>query len=123
MPDPESGWPPAALKPITATPEVPGEGKWRAIVDDPHVRELPGGAPVFFQTFVRADPQRSWARVYLTVWDPRIVQLNIVAGTEEPVSATGETGTGAIPRDARDAQRAWSAPSTAAFRRCTASSA
>ncbi len=98
IPDPESGWPPSALAPLIATPEVAGEGKWRAIVDDPYVRELPDGSPVFFQTFLRADPERDWARVYMTLWDPRIVQLHIVAGTEEPLSATGETGTGAIPR-------------------------
>jgi hypothetical protein len=97
VPDPDSGWPPPAIKP-TIEPDVPGEGAWRAIVDDAHVRELPSGAPVFYQTFVRADPQRNWARVYLTVWDPRLVQLHIVSGTEEPVSATGETGTGKIPR-------------------------
>jgi hypothetical protein len=97
VPDPQSGWPPPAITP-TIEPDVPGEGAWRAIVDDTHVRELPGGAPVFYQTFVRADAQRNWARVYLTVWDPRLVQLHIVSGTEEPVSATGETGTGAIPR-------------------------
>jgi len=98
VPNPESGWPPAAIEPMT-TPEVVGEGKWRAIVDDPHARELPSGAPVFFQTFLRPDPQRTFARVYLTIWDPRLVQLSMVAGTEEPVSATGETGAGIIPRD------------------------
>jgi hypothetical protein len=98
VPDPESGWPPPAIAPMI-TPDVPGEGAWRAIVDDPHVRTLPDGAPVFYQTFLRADPQRTWARVYLTVWDPRVVQLSMVPGTEEPVSATGETGSGAIPRD------------------------
>jgi hypothetical protein len=97
VPDPQTGWPPPAIAPLT-TPEVAGEGKWRPIVDDPYVRELPDGAPVFFQTFLRADPQRDWARVYLTVWDPRIVQLNMVPGTAEPVSATGETGSGTIPR-------------------------
>lgn len=98
VPNPESGWPPAAIDPMT-TPEVVGEGKWRAIVDDPHARELPSGAPVFYQTFLRPDPQRTFARVYLTIWDPRLVQLSMVAGTEEPVSATGETGAGIIPRD------------------------
>ena len=98
VPDAESGWPPPAIKPMT-TPDVPGEGEWRAIVDDPHARTLPDGAPVFYQTFLRADPQRTWARVYLTVWDPRVVQLSMVPGTEEPVSATGETGSGAVPRD------------------------
>jgi len=98
VPNPESGWPPAAIDPLT-TPEVVGEGKWRAIVDDPHARELPSGAPVFFQTFLRPDPQRTFARVYLTIWDPRLVQLSMVPGTQEPVSATGETGGGLIPRD------------------------
>jgi hypothetical protein len=98
VPDADSGWPPPAIAPMT-TPDVPGEGSWRAIVDDPHARVLPDGAPVFYQTFLRADAQRTWARVYLTVWDPRLVQLHMVPGTEEPVSATGETGSGAIPRD------------------------
>ncbi len=98
VPNSESGWPPPHLAPLTI-PEVQGEGQWRAIVDDPHARVLPSGAPVFFQTFLRPDPQRTFARVYLTIWDPRLVQLNMVAGTEEPVSATGETGRGLIPRD------------------------
>jgi hypothetical protein len=97
VPNPESGWPPPPIAPII-TPEIPGEGKWLAIVDDPDARELPDGRPIFYQAFLRADPERSWARVYLTLWDPRLVQLNIVAGTQEPVSATGETGSGSIPR-------------------------
>lgn len=100
VPDPESGWPPASLDTSGSAEVVEGEGKWRALVDDPHVRVLPSGKPVFYQTFVHADPARAWARVYLTLWDPRMVQLHIVAGTEEPVSATGETGKGAIPRSA-----------------------
>lgn len=98
VPDPQSGWPPPPIEPLIDDQSVAGEGKWRPIVGDPHARALPDGSPVFFQTFLRADPQRDWARVYLTVWDPRIVQLHVVAGTEEPVSATGETGSGAIPR-------------------------
>ena len=31
-------------------------------------------------------------------WDPRQVELDAVPGTEEPLSATGETGNGLIPR-------------------------
>jgi hypothetical protein len=37
--------------------------------------------------------------VYVTIWDPRQVQLRIAAGTREPISATGEQGTGMVPRD------------------------
>ena len=105
VPNPESGWPPPSLDPFDTGEAVAGEGKWRALVDDPHVRVLPTGKPVFYQTFLSADPERSFARVYLTVWDPRTVQLHIVAGTEEPVSATGETGKGTIPRDAETLTR------------------
>lgn len=104
VPNPESGWPPDSVPPVI-TPEMPGEGKWRAIVDDPDARVLPDGNPVFYQTFLRADPERTWARVYLTLWDPRLVQLNIVAGTQEPISATGETGRGTIPRDKQTLSR------------------
>jgi hypothetical protein len=104
VPDPESGWPPASVPPVI-TPEMAGEGKWRAVVDDPDARALPDGRPVFYQTFLRADAERTWARVYLTLWDPRLVQLNIVAGTQEPVSATGETGRGSIPRDKQTLKR------------------
>jgi len=105
VPNPESGWPPPSLDPFAIEGAVAGEGKWRALVDDPHVRELPSHKPVFYQTFLSADPERSFARVYLTVWDPRTVQLHIVAGTEEPVSATGETGKGTIPRNAETLTR------------------
>lgn len=98
VPDPDSGWPPAAL-PASQQPPVKGEGVWRALVDDPFVRQLPDGSPVFYQTFLRADPQRVYNRIYLTAWDPRQLQLHIVSGTEEPLSATGETGPGIIPRD------------------------
>ncbi|HEX6243178.1 MAG TPA: hypothetical protein VFZ61_19830 [Polyangiales bacterium] len=104
VPDPGSGWPPDSVPPAI-TPELAGEGKWRAIVDDPDARVLPDGKPVFYQTFLRADPERTWARVYLTLWDPRLVQLNIVAGTQEPISATGETGRGSIPRDKQTLSR------------------
>ena len=49
-------------------------------------------------TFVRADGARPDSLVYVVAWDPRQVELDVVAGTEEPQSATGETGDGLIPR-------------------------
>jgi hypothetical protein len=39
-----------------------------------------------------------YTRVYVTVWDPRQVELHMMAGTVEPVGASGETGPGIIPR-------------------------
>lgn len=95
--DPEIGWPPPPLEPIV-TPSIAGEGKWILIDRDPFVRNTPGLPPAFATTFVRADKARLSTRVYVTVWDPRQIALHMQAGTVEPVSATGEAGSGEIPR-------------------------
>ncbi|MDH5671675.1 MAG: hypothetical protein OEZ06_05960 [Myxococcales bacterium] len=103
-PDPELGWPPPALKPqLPGT--VRGEGRWLPVVDDPFVNAYPNAPPAFYQTFLRVDPERDFTRVYYTIWDPRQVQLHIAMGTEEPESATGETGSGMIPRDSETVSR------------------
>ena len=96
--DAESGWPPKKLEPLI-TPFVEGEGQWIAVADDPFVQSIANAPPAFYQTFLRADPERTYAHIYITIWDPRQVQLHVVPGTREPESATGETGTGLVPRD------------------------
>jgi hypothetical protein len=95
--DPEIGWPPAQITPLI-TPPLPNEGVWLGTDDDPFVGKNAGVPSAFVQTFVRTDRERPYARVYVTLWDPRQVALHMVAGTVEPVSATGEVGTGQIPR-------------------------
>ncbi len=95
--DPEIGWPPAPLKPVLPSP-LPDEGAWQSLEDDPFVGKNPGMPTAFVRTFIRTDPQRVYSTVYITLWDPRQVSLHMVAGTVEPVSATGEVGTGQIPR-------------------------
>lgn len=97
--DPELGWPPAPLEPVIQDPPVEGEGGWIPIVDDPYVNSYPNAPAAFYQTFLRADPERAFTRVYVTIWDPRQVQLRMMAGTVEPESATGQRGRGMIPRD------------------------
>jgi len=102
--DAQSGWPPAHIPPLL-TDAVDGEGQWVAVQKDAFVRTYPNASAAFYQTFLRADPERTFAPIYLTVWDPRQVQLHIVMGTQEPESATGETGAGSIPRDPQTMQR------------------
>lgn len=98
----EIGFPPAALTPILHdVTDAEGEGEWIAIVDDPFVNQYPGAPPAFAQTFIRPDQERPYARVFITLWDPRQVQLRIMPGTREPESATGQRGDGYIPRDER----------------------
>ncbi|MGE0789718.1 MAG: hypothetical protein AB7S26_28860 [Sandaracinaceae bacterium] len=97
--DPELGWPPAALDPVIDSPSVEGEGGWIPVVDDPYVNSYPNAPPAFYQTFLRADPERQYTRVYITLWDPRQVQLRIQSGVREPESATGQRGSGLIPRE------------------------
>ncbi len=97
---PELGWPPRPLRP-QLSPAVPGEGVFIPVADEAFVRRNPNAPPALYQTFLRVNPDRDFTRVYITVWDPRQVQLHIVSGTREPESATGETGSGMVPRDAR----------------------
>ena len=99
--DPELGWPPAPLEPVIESPAVEGEGSWIPVVDDPFVNSYPNAPPAFYQTFIRADPERAYTRVYVTVWDPRQVQLRIQSGVREPESATGQRGSGMVPREPR----------------------
>ena len=92
------GLPPNAIEPVLPDP-LPGEGAWLPLSDDPFIRQNDNAPPAFYQTFVRVDPEREFTRVYITLWDPRQVDLHIAMGTREPESATGETGEGQIPRD------------------------
>ncbi|WP_437642153.1 hypothetical protein [Sorangium sp. So ce854] len=95
--DPEIGWPPAPLEPWV-TPALPGEGQWKPQGGDAFVRKLEGLPPAFMTTFIRADRARKATRVYIALWDPRQVELHMMAGTVEPKGATGEAGPGLIPR-------------------------
>lgn len=95
--DPEIGWPPPPLE-AWVTPALPGEGQWNPRDKDPFVRTIEGLPPAFLTTFVRSDRSRKATRVYVALWDPRQVELHMVAGTVEPKSATGEAGPGVIPR-------------------------
>jgi len=95
--DPEIGWPPPPLEPYVLPP-LPGEGEWNPKDNDPFVRTNPGLPPAFLTTFIRTDRSRKVTRVYVALWDPRQVELHMVAGTVEPKGATGEAGPGIIPR-------------------------
>ncbi len=95
--DPEIGWPPKFLDP-PLKPPLAGEGQWVSLDNDPFITPIPGHATPFLTTFVRSDPAARQTRVYITLWDPRLVALHMEAGTVEPVSATGEAGPGQIPR-------------------------
>jgi hypothetical protein len=91
-------WPPEKLTPIVKRP-IAGEGEW-VIPGDEFVTQPRGRPPLFAQTFLRPDAAREgFSRVYIIAWDPRQLSLDMVAGTREPLSATGALGSGMIPRD------------------------
>ena len=90
------GWPPQPLKPLLGSP-IAGEGVYR-LVNDAFIAKNPGAPSPFAETFLRADPKRPYVRAYLVTWDPRQIAINMVAGTVEPKSATGQVGQGQIPR-------------------------
>jgi hypothetical protein len=95
--DPDTGWPPKALEPLVK-PALPNEGQWVALEKDPFITPVPRAPALFLTTFVRSDPSAPQTRVYVTLWDPRLVALHMEAGTVEPVGPTGEAGPGVIPR-------------------------
>ncbi len=95
--DPDLGWPPAPLEPWV-TPALPGEGQWNAKEDPAFFRSQPNLPPTFLTTFIRSDKGRKTTRVYIALWDPRQVELHMMAGTVEPKGATGKAGPGLIPR-------------------------
>ncbi len=95
--DPELGWPPAPLE-AWITPALPGEGQWNSLEKDSFLRRNPGVPMPLVTTFIRSDRSKKVTRVYVALWDPRQVELHMMAGSVEPKSATGEAGPGRIPR-------------------------
>lgn len=95
--DPETGWPPAPMEPML-DPPLKGEGKWSSLDKDPFVKKNPGAPSPFVFSFIRSDRQRIYSQIFVTLWDPRQVELHAMSGTVEPKSATGETGPGVVPR-------------------------
>ena len=73
---------------------IEGEGVWRD-------RPLPlfPDKEVMAYTFVRPDPDRSYAITTIVQLDARVMDLGIVAGTEEPGGKVGKPGPGKIPKD------------------------
>ncbi len=97
-PDPATGWPPAPMTPLL-TPALPSEGVFRPLDDDPFAVPAWGGPSPFAFAFIRPDPTRQDSRIFVTLWDPRRLELHTMTGTREPKTATGETGSGTVPRD------------------------
>lgn len=101
-------WPPPPVKSMWRTPEA-GEGEWRP-PRQPWLKRLPaagGEEPPspFYETFVRPDEERPYAKVLLVAMDMRQLDLGMEAGSEDPKPLTGPPGTGRIPRDRRVYQR------------------
>jgi hypothetical protein len=94
------GWPPPSIEPALNR-RVEGEGIWAPVDDGVFNPDVPG-PPLFYQTFVRVDPKRPFARIHITAWDPDRVGLGIMAGVLEPLSTTGIRGRGEVPRESDD---------------------
>ncbi|MBK8997570.1 MAG: hypothetical protein IPM35_17720 [Myxococcales bacterium] len=80
------------------SPALEGEGKWRPLEKDPFIPTNPDAPAPFVQSFIRTDQKRAYNQTWVLVWDPRQIALHAMSGTLEPKSATGETGSGLVPR-------------------------
>jgi hypothetical protein len=90
------GWPPAPIAP-KLKPGLSGEGRWTPVDDGIFTPDV-AGPPLFYTTFLRVDPERRFAPVFITAWDPARVGLRMMAGVQEPQSTTGLRGAGEVPR-------------------------
>lgn len=95
-----AAWPPAPLHSPLGE-DIAHEGEWSAVgaAGDPFVQSNRGSPPPMYITFVRTTHEIEDARTYVLAWDPRQVELHIAPGSQEPMGATGETGSGVVPRD------------------------
>lgn len=93
------GWPPPDVPPYVGMEKLENEGKWRAFTDERFTRRNPGHPHPLVTSFIRPDPERSYASITFVAWDPRMVEIHMQAGVVEPKSDTGKAGTGLIPRD------------------------
>lgn len=94
---PVPGWPPQPMEPVLRD-RLTAEGQWVSLAADMIAGTAPDTPSPFVFSFVRSDPDHAYVQTSVVMWDPRRIQLHMVAGTEEPKSATGEMGTGQIPR-------------------------
>jgi hypothetical protein len=90
---------PPPVKPMVNLEPVAGEGTWTPILDDIFTLNDPDAPPSLYRTFLRPDAERPYAFAHMVAWDPRMVELHVVAGAVEPKSETGRAGSGMIPRD------------------------
>lgn len=96
-------WPPSPIRSRWEKPE-PGEGEWTP-PKQPWIKRLPptsdGEEPPspFYETFVRPDEERPYAKVLLVAFDMRQLELGVQAGREDPKPLTGPPGAGRIPRE------------------------
>jgi hypothetical protein len=102
-------WPPPAIRSMWKSPD-PGEGEWK-VPKQSWVKRLPTQAngedppSPFYETFVRPDEERPYAKVLLVAMDMRQLDVGMEAGSEDPKPLTGPPGTGRIPRDPQIYQR------------------
>lgn len=94
---PVPGWPPQPMEPVLRD-RLTAEGQWVSLAADMIAGTAPDTPSPFVFSFVRSDPDHAYVQTSVVMWDPRRIQLHMVAGTEEPKSATGEMGSGQIPR-------------------------
>ena len=84
---------PQSVAPLVQDGALPSEGLWTS---DGLPQPPGGGPPAFWKTFLRPNPARPDALVYLVRFDPHRLQLHMVAGTQEPVSPAGLSRPGRI---------------------------
>jgi hypothetical protein len=95
-------WPPAPIPSLWDRP-MPGEGEWKPSTPA-FLKRLPCASkdesrapPYFYETFIRPDTKRPYAKLLLVAMDMRQLELGMQAGYEDPEPLTGPPGEGRLP--------------------------
>ncbi|MBN1608761.1 MAG: hypothetical protein JW940_19190 [Polyangiaceae bacterium] len=102
-------WPPPKVPSLWDKPS-PGEGEWRP-VSHPFLGRLKVPSDVepppayFYETFIRPDPKRPYAKLMVIAMDMRQLELGMQAGYEDPEPLTGPPGSGRLPNEPRILER------------------
>ncbi|MBW2263173.1 MAG: hypothetical protein JRG91_14485 [Deltaproteobacteria bacterium] len=99
MKEMDLAWPPPPVPPAAGLEPLEKEGQWSVFTHERFTRRDPGHPYPLATTFIRPDPERTYANITMVAWDPRMVEIHMQAGVLEPRSDTGKAGTGLIPRD------------------------
>lgn len=99
---PDVPHPPRDVGPVHESWSAPGDGQWLPM----KLQDFPDLTPPMWKTLLHPDKNRSWAEVFVVAIDMQLTEIQLVAGSKEPVAtveaAMGVERPGRVPEHLED---------------------